>query len=328
VPVDHPDPMAEISKLMSAVGVDPESQDQPTNEEIMSLGLNKVYKQLAPDYKHMKQPKQGDVAGVVKLIDDLVGQQLGRPATIDDIHLRINPQGAPTIVFSDDVANAFVAKTGTKILYHAFESDSMIPEKLKVIVASRLSQGLLGADERWSAGIFLNGTYGPSSPTDDAKNDAGNRIYFHQSKSNTVSLRPGVIYSPAAILFKQTDWYWTSGDVYGTRNEKNHKFLNYTGNEGQIMVKRMFEGDMWGRVVVKDGTEKDIVDSLKAQGVTELGGRPVEDVIVEPQSGATVADFGVPLVPPGSVEIPISQAGVGGAPAPAPTAPALPGIVV
>jgi hypothetical protein len=324
VPVDHPDPMAEVSRLMAAVGVDPESQDQPSNEEIVSLGLNKVYKQLAPSYGHLKQPKQGDVAGVVKLIDNLVGPQLGRPATIDDIRLRINPQGAPTIVFSDDVANAFVEKTGTKILYHHFESGGMIPEKLKVIAASRLSQGLLGADERWSTGIFLDGTFGTSSPRYDAKNDAGNRIYFYQSKNSSVTLDDGYIYSPAAVLFKQTDWYWTSGDVYGTRGSDNHQFLNYSGNSGQIMVKRMFEGDLWGRVVVPHGTEKSMVDALKKQGITELGGRPLEDVVVEPQP-ATVADFDVPLTPPDSVEIPISQAGVGGAPTPE-GAPALPGM--
>jgi hypothetical protein len=208
------------------------------------------------------------------------------------------------------VANAFVEKTGTKILYHHFESGSMIPEKLKVIAASRLSQGLLGADERWSTGIFLDGTFGTSSPRYDAKNDAGNRIYFYQSKNSSVTLDDGYIYSPAAVLFKQTDWYWTSGDVYGIRNDDNHKFLNYTGNQGQIMVKRMFEGDLWGRVVVPHGTEKAMIDRLKKKGVTHLGGRPLETVVVEPHP-STPAEFDVPLTPPDSVEIPISQAGVG-----------------
>jgi hypothetical protein len=294
VRADDPEGLSKISQMMSAAGVPPEAQGQPTGIQLRKMALNKVAKQLAPSYQHMRRP---DVTGeddasataVLSMIQKRA-PALGRPATMDDILIRTGPDGRVQVVFSDEVAEAMTKNFPFDYAYHSF---SFRPggSFTSNILNSPVATGLMSTDERWSQGILISG----GSSKDDVSNDAGNRIFFRVAKGKKENLvGDNLLFISGVSIAKLVDTYFNPGDRYGKRSYSNGSQYGsdsyLTNNE--IMIKKKVDPEMFGFVIVgSESVRQKRISELKASGVTEIGGRAIEDVIVV--SGTkTSADLG------------------------------------
>lgn len=289
---DDPDALRKISEMMSSVGIPVDKQGQPSAQDLRKMALNKIDKQFSATYKHMKRPDvTGDAdataAVVLSKVTSLVKDQLGRDVTMDDVLLRVTDEGRVSVVVSDDVARAIAKRAGFTNTYHAFSSGGLRSS----IFTSKTGTGLMSTDERWSQGIVTSGM----SSQADVKNDSGNRVYFRLSnagKNKTLDHSGNVYLSPVAVA-KQLDWYYNTGDRYGRRLTANHDvYGGYFGGGNEIMIKRKIDLPQFGFVVLGSQSAVDAkIAEIKAEGVTHVNGRPIEDIIVVAGT-KTVEDLG------------------------------------
>lgn len=277
VPKDDPHALDKISAMMSAAGVPPTVQGQPTGRDLRKAALNKVFKQFNLTYTHQQRPDvTGDddssSAAVLKLIDDQISTQLGRPVTMDDIHMRVIDDGRMEFVLSDDVAHALNEKSNFRYAYHGLTRGYD-----HHIWTSKTVTGLLSTDERWSAGVLVDG----GSSESDVTHDAGNRIFFRFATG--ADLRGDIVLSPTAVN-KKLDNYWSPSDFWGRRQPENtaKQYLTATsfGMGNEVKIKRKIDMEMMAFVLVNDYDRQEKINKIKASGLTHINGRPVEEIFV------------------------------------------------
>jgi hypothetical protein len=286
VPADDPHAVDRISAMMSAAGIPPDKQGQPTGRDLRKMALNQVFKQFNPTYTHMQRP---DVTGdddasaqsVLALIDAQVKGHMpnNRPVTMDDIELRVTPSGRMDVVLSDDVARALTARSKFKFAYHSF-AHGYNPR----IWTSKTETGLMSTDERYSVGILVSG----GSSESDVTHDAGNRVYFRLS--NTSDLKGDVAVSAMAVN-KRLDNYWTPGDYWGRRQKDNTAVQYLQNSGGEFMIKRTIDPEMMSYVLIPSYQRDQRLKELKAAGITHIGGRPIEEIFVSTDN-VTTDDLG------------------------------------
>jgi hypothetical protein len=205
---------------------------------------------------------------------------------------------------SDDVADAITKRNGVKQYVHQYGHGADV-EKLVNLIASP-NNGLQGADERYSAGIFTS-TYNTTSQ--DNFHDAGSRVFLRANKGVAPVNR--IVFSPRAI-HKKTGIYWRASDSFGHRDTNNTTWLSMSspGGGNEMMVKRRLEPDDIAYVLLGSADRQLAIDRLKKQGITQINGRPVEDVIVS-SPPSTIAD------PKSLTSISLDQLGADAATAPA-----------
>jgi hypothetical protein len=281
VAADDPDALQKISDMMAAAGVPPEKQVQPTADDLTKMALNKIHKQYSSKYEHMDQANvsgsndEPGVAAVLAEVDKAIGSTLGRKVTLDDVRLRVMPDGRVSVVVSDAVADAVVARAGGFThAYHSFTGSGYKPE----IFSSRASTGLLSTDERWSLGILTSGM----SSGSDVTNDAGNRVYLRLSTKKGGIGNSGQALVSSRAVAKTTDWYWHTGDRWGKRQGNNLAWTTFTGGGDQeLMMKRKLDPDIIGFVTFgSESARVQAIADLHAQGVEKIGDRMVEDVFI------------------------------------------------
>lgn len=267
---------ASVSRAMEAVGIPSEKQAPASPEHIALFGLNKVFKAHASDFGHRESPvalvspNDPAVAKVLGRMTTELASTLGRPVTLSDIEFHVFEDGRLQVMVSKEVARAISKRQGNLYYRHTGHYDE---NKIAEIIAGP-NRGLMGGSERFSLGIF---TQGQSTRTDMSKG-SGNRIYMTGKQMNNRHDQGAFIFSADAIN-RSTEVYVNPSDAYGNRSIEN-RFLTLGGGY-EYMVKNKVEASQLAYfVAVSDLQRMAILALLKEKGVTHVGGRPVEDVIV------------------------------------------------
>lgn len=297
-----------VSRLMSAVGVPPDKQGQPSPEQIRAFAANKISKQYSRKYEHMRTANGMDSA--VSAINDALGDTLDSPATENDILIRVLDDGRFQVVVSDRIAEAAVKKSGIHLAYHGYSGS----EKTTMsALDGAATYGLVAADERFSVGMARGG----KSVASDALNDAGNRVYLRYMSKGKKTVgnhgSTGIVVVPMRAVMKTTDFYWHENDAFGSRGSDNLKWLEKAFGYGafndsgqELMMKRRVDPEMFGWMLVAPDTRKKVLAKLKERGVTHVGPRPIESVIIDASAGGELSLDDLPVFNPGN-EIPLPQ---------------------
>ena len=285
VAADDPDAQAKLSAAMELVGIPVDKQAPPTKAQLTKMALNKVAKQFAPTYQRgvNTDATEGNPQSALALVDKAVGAKLGRPVTMDDISLRVAPDGRVQVLVSEDIAKAIVGSNNAKYYQTKFRSDS---DELTVISAlSGESTGLMSSVDRFRNGIF---TTGESSAADHSYESA-QRVYFTaRTAGSTYGGVTWMIADPVAV-HRHTDYHWQRGDSMGERPTNNLGWLTLAGAGGltgssgrnELMLKRRFEPELWGRVTMDEYKRQRVIDELHKRGVTHApNGMLLEDFII------------------------------------------------
>lgn len=289
-----------VSQLLEAVGVPPEKQVAPTSEQLTQFAINKVFKQYAKTYHHGKTTNASGDSGVYEVLDlinDAVGDKLGRQAVPSDIRFKVWDGGRVSVVVSDDVATAATKKQHRLFFAHSVYSSGGLES-----ILSGTASGLMASDERWAAGVLTAGM----SPGSDQMNDAANRVFLKPGGTNdkTFGGSHGMIFFAPRVINSSTDIYLNKHDGFGKHNSDNRTWLTVTGSAYELMYKRRLELAQIGFAVVNSSEEREkLIKKLKARGITTIGTRPVESVIVV--SGTQIPPNWDAGVGEGGVEIPL-----------------------
>lgn len=293
-----------VSRLLEAVGVPLEKQAAPSKEQLARYALNKVHKQYAKSYKHGDTPHVNDptnlseVQGVLAEINDAIGDKLGRPAKLSDIHFRVWDGGRVQVVMSREVADAVTKTQNLRYYRHNLYSDGMEN------ILTGTAHGLMPSDERWSAGVLTGGM----SPDEDNLYDAAGRLFLSAvagaGSPSAMSGSHGAVYFAPSAINNSTEIYLNPGDGFGKRKSDNRQWLRHGGHE--LMYKRRVEPSQFGFAVVPTATTREnLIKKLKKKGITHFGLIPIEDVIVVSGSVVIPPDWDA-NVGAGGVEIPLT----------------------
>jgi hypothetical protein len=280
VPINVADDPAEfqatISAAMEAVGIPPEKQAPASDQQIAVFALNKVYKAHASQFSHRGAPVQqasADDPAVAQMLTRMNGQlsqYLGRQVTLDDIELRVFEDGRLQVLVSKDVARAISKNQGNVYYRHSGHFDDI---KIAEILAGP-NRGLMGGSERFSIGIF---TEGLSTKTDMGKG-SGNRVYL-TGKVHAYEQDSGAFVMSADAINRSVEVYVNGSDTFGARST-NNTFIHQGGGH-EYMVKNKVESSQIAYYMAKSDTERQaILARLLEKGVTHIGSRPVEDIVV------------------------------------------------
>lgn len=267
-----------ISRAMEMVGLDPESQSPPTNEQILNLALAKFVGSYHPTYKYRDKPISGvDDPRVIETLANMNKElKLDEPVTLDDLRIHTFKSGRMQVVLSPRVGKAIAKRQGIKFYGHRLSGSA------SNVVSANPHSGLMSTDERWTRGILTKGW----SPWDaDLRNGAGDRVYVHAHSSGSPD--SGQIILNPALMGTSTEGYTMGvGDAFGNRSTTN-MFLG-KGGHYEYMFKRMIEVDFIGLVVTSNPDSH--IAELKSKGITHINGIPIEDVIVTPAKAKAIVD--------------------------------------
>lgn len=273
VRADDPDAQRKIADAMELVGVTREKQQPPTREAIMQMAADKVYEQFNPTYSR-GMTANGGIQQALDAIDKAVGPYMPdkRKATIDDISVRVSPDGRVQVLVSEDVSRAIVKKNGIKTYTHDFMATDYETMLEQMVDGDQI--GLMSSSERWQHGLMY---VGMSSAGDHPK-DAADHMFLRMSDKSTSS--GNQVHIDPVVLHRHVDYYYQLGDNYGNRGSDQLNWLNTPkiGGTNELMVQRRIEASLIGRVYLESYKREQIIKSLHAKGITQApNGMPLED---------------------------------------------------
>ncbi len=266
-----------IGRGMSAVGIPKEAQGPATKEQLAVFALNKVSKTYSKTFKHRSAPVKSAsmndpvVVDVLSRMDTELGKYLGRKVTLDDIQLVTLDDGRFQVMLSKEVAAAVSQSQGNKYYTH----NHVLDTNGLFHVLGGPSPGLMGADERFSLGIFT----ARSSARSDLRGGSGNRVYMSGRTADKIGANDAsghhIIFSANAIN-RTTEVYVNGSDGWGKRSMTNSFLVE--GGSYEYMVKRKVVPEQIAYVMVTDQTQKDeLIKKFNDAGVYELHGRDLDD---------------------------------------------------
>lgn len=269
-----------MSQALEAVGIPPESQTPPDADQLARLAINKFNKQFSSTFSHRE--KLDESIDVLSADNDTIKQALQKASsrigltgddriTLKDIEYVVMDDGRVFPVVSERVAEAVTKKQGVRFFTHGLSGGVA---QLIEILGGMTSSGLFGADERWSIGIATSGM----STSADARIGSGDRVYLRGRTSTT--LGGSIVLSPIAVN-RTLDGYFNNGDRFGRRSEQNMMVTATPTNDGnEYMIKRKFDATQIGYILISSGDRDTLIEELKKRGVTSIGGRAIEDIVV------------------------------------------------
>ena len=321
IPVDQVEATGGIDALsaaLSAVGITEDHQKPPTNAELRAMAINKVRQlfqtgQWHPGEVSAASGYDGDPE-TDKILAD-AGKQigLGRAMTMDDVVVHTDSDGRTIVGFSEEVAAAILKrkKIGAWITSFTYGSNEGPVDRATAIVGNPNS-GLLTSDERYSRGLPQSG----ASSSADLSKGTGDRVYLtavaHKSNvrqyvGKAVNSSGVIVFNPMYITAMTEIYPGTGSDGFG-----NHGAMNWAsaGAQYENMFKRNIPTEAFAYVVMtNESARQALLANLKKRGVTEIGGRPVEEVVITQTTAETITTkdligIGVPYE-----TIPVTQAG-------------------
>jgi hypothetical protein len=277
-----------LSKAMQAVGIPPEKQQPPSQEQLYMLGLEKFVGTHHATYKYrggsLNGPDDPRIAQTLARLDKEIGSFLGRKVELSDILIKQHETGRIQYVLSHDVGKAIAKRKKIDYFTHDGAAGNM------QYILGGTTHGLLSADERWSLGV-IDSLYMHR----DMRIGSGDRMYMYSKAGKSYGTGQIVMAAPMiASSLEIYNNYANDSDKYGARGDTN-PFLTSV-QHAETMYKRSIERDLITFYVL--GTEHEkaaLIKQLKARGVTHINGRPIEEIVVtkdEAKAQGDIEDIG------------------------------------
>ncbi|MFF6979473.1 hypothetical protein ACFZAV_17380 [Streptomyces sp. NPDC008343] len=184
--------------------------------------------------------------------------------------------------------------TGNKAeIQSAFKGRSLSHNLNGGDLASLLGTGVLASTEK-RAVMGIGGGLGMSEQADKMTGGA-NSVFLRVKKTPSSPGGGRLIWDDPSMLMQRSDYYAYNGDHYGAINPAHHnynagaitrdpmKIAKFSGSSNEIMFRNgidLLGAEAPSRIVCHTAAERSsILASLTARGITQLGGKPVEDVL-------------------------------------------------
>lgn len=273
----------QVEAAMRSVGV--KANRVPTAEDILNLKANRVVALFEPDTT--LKYKAGSVAEMKtqRELADTILKKYG--ITLDDVGVEIDDLGNIKFVLPDNVVEQIMDVTGIKNFQHVIS-----PQTVDEIVNLILSGNLHSTTSRGLKGINRRGI----SSQSDLRTGGADYVFLTPLHSKGAIGDPGtMIFQPKPIL-RRTDWFAWRSDAYGVRNPNDWGFaerlqettklnwieelINAEKYVGELMVQHSLSLDALEAFYVDEQVHAEIIRILKIKGVTQIGGKPIEKVIL------------------------------------------------
>ena len=268
-----------LVKIEMPAGVDPVEIEQ-TIDEILEkdLGINnalsEVTEEAAQEYKESRLKWQYKIEGELSVEEKERAGRLERKEVFP---------GYSTLV-EEGKHLEYLEKYGDDL--RAIHNMGLVSnEDLKMV----LTQGLMCTTERFSRGLMRGGL---SSMRDMDSGGADNVFTRIMSKEKRAELG-GIVLILKPEIFDRTDWYSYSSDTYGSTDQSEFKkrlspdeVFDFVANSGDYIRnnEQMFRMGIGSEYI--EGVEVDaqfreeMIAKLHENGVHELNGKKIEEVIV------------------------------------------------
>lgn len=249
-----------VAAAMEAVGVT--THGDPTPEQVRTYGISATYASL---FGYV--PENASTGELINKISAEYG------ITEDMFETRISNTGKISVQLTKGGVQELSKHHSARILYH---TGAGYVSTLKSVI---LQSELLSTQRRHEHGPDQNGQ---SSAEDMGRGGSGDFVYtgkYQNPPETFVNYQSGMIYFPAEVLLRRTDWHAFPGDAWGdVAKYKSAKIgLNSTGNEVDL---RGAVDISHGIIIVEPSTRDELIAFAHAHGRSEINGVPIEDIIV------------------------------------------------
>ncbi len=270
--------LAEAMKLAGVSDVRPATQADArilVENRLMSIFDGKV--------DATKNPKGADREASLQRVKDKYG------ITPDDVTIttgasgrietRLSPEGAKKIVDATGGPSAIQHTISVPGFYGNDEAGDKRTEWITNLLATPQG-GLLSTTTRWTEGI---GTSGMSSAADVGTGGA-DYVFTKPVKvadAKTYGTSGVVMYFDPVKVYQRLDFYANSYDAFGKRMANQDVINAAKVGAYELMWKHRLSFDDLDSIVVNNqATRTAVIQKLRQMGITEIGGRPLEAVII------------------------------------------------
>ncbi|MEU5959311.1 hypothetical protein [Streptomyces sp. NPDC047525] len=175
----------------------------------------------------------------------------------------------------------------------AFEGRSLTHSLGGGDLASLLGTGVLASTEKRA--VMGIGSGVGMSEQDDKMTGGANSVFLRVQSSKDYLGGGVLIWDDPTVLMRRSDYYAYNGDHFGAVNPDHYKYsknamtqdpmkiAQFTGGANELMFRNgvdLLGAEAPSRIVCQSANErKTILASFAARGITELGGKPAEDVL-------------------------------------------------
>lgn len=256
---------AKIEQAMKAVGV--KSYGLPTQADVEKFALQSATRLLTG------KKGQFTVPTLEKKLQESHGIGLKNLRTV------IRPDGTLDIEFDDEALKKILADAkNVKTIHHSFSyGGGGQTAVVNALIDGRISP----TTRRFNHGVPVGGG---SSSSDVGSHGSGDYLFTYKNYYTTpaqfgTSANWSFV-TPAEVAYRRTTWFALNGDHYG---EINHNKGVALGHDGSSSMEVMFDGGLdvtRGLIVVPDADYAQVLAKVKAAGVEDIHGVPIEDILV------------------------------------------------
>ncbi|MFD8732323.1 hypothetical protein [Streptomyces sp. NPDC059611] len=184
--------------------------------------------------------------------------------------------------------------TGKKAeVQSAFQGKSMTHSVNSGVLASLLGTGVLASTEKRA--VMGIGSGVGMSEEDDKMTGGANSVFLRVSDTPTYLSGGQLIWDDPSVLLQRSDYYAYNGDHFGAINPAHSKYSSgsitrdpmkiakFYGDGNEVMFRNgidLLGAEAPSRIVCHSNAERSsILASFASRGITQLGGKPVEEVL-------------------------------------------------
>jgi len=290
----------ELSKGLQRMGIDKDKQRAPKVEDMRAVAVRSLYRTFVDPTGSILE---GDadieelLAKAAKKIKQRFADDVPAGWEFDlnrDIVLYKKSDGTIEPRWSPEMTEMLVRKS--KAATFSSYSKQYDPDKIIDRITAFLDPkpgngGFMSSSERVMHGITVKGQ---STESDMNKPHSGEGTYFTRRTTETSPLNTGsalVTYiRPSAILSQLSIW-GNPGDAWGRRTSSalNTAYGTGSGSNGgyEILTKSSASPDDIAFFVVSPG----VIAALKSRGVTEIHGRPIDEILVSQNDSKRIKEL-------------------------------------
>jgi hypothetical protein len=202
------------------------------------------------------------------------------------IETRLSPEGAQKIIDAtgnpEALAHSLTPPKGAPDTYTTSEEEKVEwwSDWVAKLIANPLG-GLGSTTVRWSEGIGINGM----SSHRDVQTGGADYVFTTPVKRasykyDSYSPYKPVFYFDPLKMYQRLDFYANQEDVYGQRTG-NKDVISAAGTGAyEVMFKNRVGFDALDSIILNQAMRTAVIAKLRQMGITEIGGRPIEQVIV------------------------------------------------
>lgn len=264
-----------VAEAMRLMGM---TDAYPTAEEMAQLAENRVATIFADGGSYASPEAR---AAALQRAEDFGATPESLIRTVDKASGRVEYR------FPEDVAQKIVEDTKAQVFNHQWGGTQQ--ELIELLADDR--QALLSTTERWSEGIGKTGM----SSSSDVRTGGASYVFTRQTAAIDNLERYGVqlVFDGEKVLTR-TDFFAYAQDSFGVTNPAESRTLvetnntitslrqgviNKSGQETMFKDRISFDDLKWIQVDSTEAKEA-IIAGLDEAGVTEIGGRPLDEMIL------------------------------------------------